>query len=252
MRNYIKAELYRNFNRIYLWLFSGVFALGSILLNMIFAYMNHAYQSGIHFEMLLELGIMWLTVPMYICVGFIEITSSEEQKFLTVKNVIAAGLSRTKMYVGKMIVSVILAFIAAGIILLCFYGSGALLLEGAGSIDMAVGVDFLTRLATALPLWIAAMALCMALSLVVESPTTLAVVYVGIISFLPTILMVIEKLVWEEIGKVTQWTFMAQLSRVADKMVPFTEWHIPALLGVVQTLLFVAIGLSIVKKLRFK
>ncbi|MGL5674828.1 MAG: hypothetical protein ACRDDX_00255 [Cellulosilyticaceae bacterium] len=252
MCNYIKAELYRNFNRIYLWLFSGVFALGSILLNMIFAYMNHAYQSDITFSMLLELGIMWLTVPMYISIGFIEITSSEEHKFLTFKNVIAGGLSRTKMYVGKMITSVLLAFIAAAIILVCFFGSGALLLGGVGGVETSLGMDFLVRLGTAIPLWIAAIALGMALSLVITSPTVLGFVYIGIVSFVPTICMVIEMLVWEGIGRVTDLTFMAQLSRVADKMVPFTDWHIPAFLGVLQTLLFVAIGLSIVKKLRFK
>lgn len=252
MRNYIKAELYRNLNRVYFWCFTGLIALVAISGNLGFAYMNKKFNSQISFGDLFEIGTMMLVVPMFISIAFVEMIASEEQKNLTLKNAIATGLSRTKMYLGKVVAAVTLAFLSATIILMAFFGSGAFLLGNVTTASSTVIMAFLMRMGAALPLWIAGIALAMVLSFMIPNNTMFAITYVGILTMLDTVLFILGKLVHEVFDVLYRWTLMTQMDIIIDVNVPATSLIEPMLVGGVQTILLIVIGIIVVKKVSFK
>ena len=124
MFNYIRAELYRNFNRKHFWMFTGV--LAALPLAIIILGRGNNVQ-GVNFSMLLNSSLYMLSVPVFLIAMIVDMVTAEENKFQTMRNVIAFGVPRYKFILSKIIVSVILAFTSAVIILGVFYGVAAIL-----------------------------------------------------------------------------------------------------------------------------
>ena len=173
MRNYIKAELYRNLHRLYFWnftLITSAFVLFFIILGKMVG-------SG-NLPMLLELGIEMLGVPIFLVFMPIDMVSGEEIKNLTLKNSVSFGIPRSKIVLSKIIVTVILSFIAAIIILAVFLGSGTILFGTEGVTTFLVK-EFTLRLLGAIPLWIGAISIGTFLSFIISNYTLCSFAYAG-------------------------------------------------------------------------
>lgn len=249
MRNYIKAELYRSFNRVYFWGMTAGLAVFGLLLNCLFLYANKQWGEGFSFEGLMEMGIYGLSVPMYLIIIFVDMITSEEQKNLTLKNVVGGGLSRGKMYIGKLIASVILSFISAGIILTVFYGTGFVLFRTSEAFNGTLIQSFGLRLGAAIPLWISGIAIATFLGIAIKNNTFFAFLYAFLISFLPTVLRILGYAVSEVFTVIhrylptTQLGLLAQNGELTSSML-FTSVGI----GVIYTLAFTVIGLIYIKR----
>src|SRR5690554_1283237 len=121
MINYIKAELYRSFNRVYYWnsiIFTSILGmLASISIKT-----NSLDNMGL--VALMYLGIRVISMPVFLVVFFIDMITSEENKNLTLKNVVTSGLHRNKIILSKIAATIILSVIAAIIILTVYLGTG--------------------------------------------------------------------------------------------------------------------------------
>lgn len=173
MLNYIKAELYRNLNRAYFWVYSGSIAALALLLNVLF---RANYVPSVNYIEILKMVATMLTFPIFLVAAFIDITTAEEQKNLTLKNVVAFGVPRSKIGLSKVIVAIILSFLAALIILAVFLGSGALFWGIDGNGISVIG-DILLRFLMALPLWMGAVALGTFLAIFFNNNVTSAIIY---------------------------------------------------------------------------
>lgn len=249
MRNYIKAELYRSFNRVYFWGITAGFALITLLFNGLLLYMNYRWDQAISFVYLMEAGIMMLGAPFYLLVVFSDMITSEEQKNLTLKNVIGSGLSRSKMYLGKLIATVILAFISAGIILGAYLGSGLVLFGLGDTFSIGLLQDFSLRILAAIPLWISGIALVTFLAILIKNNTLFAMVYIFGVSLMPSILRLLGHFVARIFTIIYDYLPTTQLQLLTQPEVLTSAQFIESVgSGIVHTLVFVVIGLIYTKR----
>lgn len=192
MRNYIKAELYRNFNRVYFWgmtLGVAAFALFGVIMIKI------GFTNGVSYNMLFEFGVQNLILPVFLVSMIIEMVTSEEIKNKTLKNVVSFGFSRNKLVLSKLMVSVILSIISAIIILAVYFGSGAILFGSGPDFSLSIVKDFGLRLLAAVPLWIGAISVGNFLSFVIKNNTAFAFTYAGIFVAFRTFIRIVSKMV---------------------------------------------------------
>lgn len=244
MRNYIKAELYRSFNRVYFWGMTAGFALTALLFNGLFLYMSHKWGQVISLANLIEGGIMILSAPFYIIVVFSDMITSEEQKNLTLKNVIGNGLSRYKMYLGKLIATIILAFISAGIILGVYLGSGLVLFGLGDTFSMGLLQDFCLRIAAAIPLWISGITLLTFLAMLIKNNTLFAMVYIVFVGVVPSIFKLLGHFVSEIFMMIYQYLPTTQLQMLTQTRALTNDLFMSSIVtGLAYTLIFTIIGL---------
>lgn len=249
MINYIKAELYRNFHHVYFWTWTGVFAISSILLNILFRAGNSTTQAQ-----LLGTSLMALPLPIYIVLCYIDMTSAEEQKNKTMKNVLSFGLSRNKFVLSKLIVSIILSFLGAFIIMGAFYGSGALLFKAGKDFSMVLPI-FIKSLVAALPLWIAAVSIGLFLSIAFSSNTIFSIAYVIIFSATAGIIKFLMIFVSKKFITVYNMLITVKLSNLSPQSGIKLTNHIiftDVTLGIVYTIIFTALTMIYFSKKEIK
>lgn len=211
MLNYIKAEIYRNLKRMYFWNFT----LLTSAIVLFFITIGKIFTSG-NLSMLLELGIEMLGVPVFFVLMIIDMVSGEEIKNLTLKNSISFGIPRSKIVLSKIIVTVILSFIAAIIILSVFLGSGVILF-GTEGVTSTLTKDFTLRLLSAIPLWIGAISVGTFLAFIFSNYTLFSFVYAGLFVAAGPIIRLLGRLVSDKfmyINNILITTRLNSLSRI--------------------------------------
>ncbi|MCM0647223.1 ABC transporter permease [Clostridium swellfunianum] len=239
MFNYIKAELYRNFNRMYFWMFTGIIAALPLLL-IIVSKVNSI--SGVNLSMLLDTTLLMLSMPVFMLAGIIDMVTSEENKHQTMRNVITFGVPRHKFILSKLIVSVILAFIAAFIIMTVFYGSTAILFgidEGVAAILPKVAI----RLLTAIPLWIGAISIGTFLGIAITNNTLFGFAYAGVFFLTSKIIFVLSYFVSEKFAKLNKYLITTRLAGLKAPNLTSNELWTSALIGLAYTVAFAVISM---------
>lgn len=248
MLNYIKAELYRNLNRKYIWVYSGVIALLALLLNILF---KSASATDFGLADLLGIVVQMLVVPIFLVATFIETTTAEEQKNLTLKNAVSFGISRSKIALSKVIVTVIQSFIAAIIIFTVLLGSGLILLgikEGTGGI---IGIASI-RILVAIPLWIGAISVGTFIALVINNSTAAAFVYAGVFTVVSAITKILTMLVSDKFGYISKFYITTQLSALKTPDLSNEALYKAAGIGIAYTILFTALSMVYIKRKEIK
>lgn len=188
MRNYIRAELYRNIRRAYFINFTLITSIIAILGNLLIYIV--AATKLVEFSFAFEIGRPLLMIPLFLVIIFVEMVFYEEFRNSTIKNAVSLGLDRKKLVVAKTLVEIILAFISASIILLVYFIS-ARLMAGPDKLDLTIVNNFIYSLLGALPIWIAGIAIANFLGLTIESEFMKGLSYIGLISLLPNIIKII-------------------------------------------------------------
>ena len=179
MLNYIKAELYRNFNRKYFWGYTGAFAVFAVLINILLKISNSNNQIDT-----LEMTAYMLSAIVFLLLPIVDMVTAEEHKNGTIKNIVSSDASRNTIILSKFIVSIILGFLYAAIVFCAYYASGTLLF-GIGKSNVKLG--FL-RILTSVPLYIGALAIGTFMATVIKNNTIFAFVYAGVFSIIPQII----------------------------------------------------------------
>ena len=244
MHNYIKAELYRNFNRAYLWVLSAIFALIALLLNIM-------SSSKTSMSDMFEISMSLLVVPVFLVLMIVDITTGEEQKNLTLKNAVSFGLSRTKLVISKLFVATILSLIAAIIILSVYFGSG-LLIFGSGSGSKAIIARDALKLLTAVPLWTGAIAIGNFLALFLSSNTVFAFLYGGIFLLFSKIIKLLIMFVSDKFMYIYNYLITTQLGNLGKTGISNHSLAIAALTGAAYTIAFTIIAILYTNKKEIK
>lgn len=255
MLNYIRAELYRNFNRLYFWNFAGIISILALVFNILMKSLDSA-----NLPMLLQMGIGALTLPVFLVGIIIDMVIGEEIKNLTLKNVVSFGIPRRKIVLSKIIVTVILSFIAAIIILTFYLGSGVILF-GVEGVSLALFKDFLLRLLAAIPLWIGAISVATLMGFIFSNNTIFAFIYAFMFSLTGSILKFLSALVSDKIMYIynilitTQIKNLSALTITADNSVQAisTDSLISAILiGAIYTVVFTILSILYFSKKEVK
>lgn len=248
MINYIRAELYRNFNRAYLWVYTLLLATFPLMLNVIFKVNN---LSNINLAALLNLSLSMLIMPVFLVVAMIDMISCEEYKNGTLKNAVSFGISRSKLIVSKFISAVILAFISAFIIFTVFYGSGAILL-GLGNNINAIFLDTFMRMGAALPLWIGAISVGIFLNILVNNANIFSFVYVGIFIILPQVFKILSVFVSHKFRCLYDTFLTTQLTSLGKATIAKGQFTSAIVIGCLYTVVFLILSIVCFKNKEIK
>lgn len=179
MLNYIKAECFKTFNRVYTRNTLLIFALLAALVNVVFfmAFQSNPADSQELIRTSLSVIVPMLLIMVYMVLIMIDIVFSEEYKYKTFKNTLSFGFTRTQVYFGKLAVSIIVTAVISLITLFVYLATLFLLLGFPEDMNL-IGLVF-NRIAAAIPLYIGALCLCNACAFIIPNSTAFSFVYMG-------------------------------------------------------------------------
>lgn len=167
MLNYIRAELYKAVHRAYLWIILIVLLAGECLLIWI-NHLNVLEGANINFFSTIELVPRMLTLGVFAAHLTADIIFAGQYKNGTMKNEVSFGLSRARIYFGKLISMAILS-IALLLIAMVFY-TGACWVFFDHTNGTLAALQYLgLSLLGALPIWLGMQALICAFSFLFAS-----------------------------------------------------------------------------------
>ena len=182
MADYLRAECYKMAHRSYLWGALLVTAALETVMVFLWAWLNgdvvHLTASG-------GLAMLFYLLPMGFYAAAIsgDIVFSDQYKHNTLKNEVAFGLPRSRIYLGKLLAGCLLSLAACAAILGWYGILCALLLPGDGALGTALAqLGF--ALSCALPLWLGAQAMFTLCYFGFRGSTAGAIVGVGVIALL--------------------------------------------------------------------
>ena len=123
MLNYIKSELYRVSHGKEVYLFTGILAVLSVLMNGVL-YLFHTFTpdfpyGAIRFSLnTLTSSMEFLFFAGMLLAGFL---ISDEHKNGTLKNTVSFGITRVQIFTGKCIVCSIASFLSMLVIMIFYY-----------------------------------------------------------------------------------------------------------------------------------
>ncbi len=190
MLNYIRAEVYKLLHRPYTYIALGALVALEALFASMFAFHNaHSLVTpfGAAIVAIVEMG----TIGFCICLLTGDMVFAGQYKNSTLKNEVSFGLSRTRIYLGKLIAQTLLS-IAYLVVMMAFFialCAVCLPMEAGDFYTAAEGLTIVGWfLAAGLPLWIGGQAvLCMCLFLV-NGEMASSFLYVGIVFVLETVI----------------------------------------------------------------
>lgn len=217
MRNYLSAECYKVFHRSYFYVtllvclaLEGLLLWGSWLT-------YHWGNTSIDFYSTALMIPVLLSVGMYATLLTTDMVFSDQYKYTTLKNEVSYGLSRSRIYAGKLLVSLLVSLVAA-VIMVGFYLLGCWVLYPHNALDQAALSLIGYTLSGALPLWFGAQAVVTFCYFHVRSSTVAAFAAVGILGVLPSILQAFGMLfhpVFETLRQVTPSFMLDNLKNMA-------------------------------------
>lgn len=248
MINYIKAELYRNFNRLYFWMFTACLAGFCLFINSLFKIYNApVYSVEIYFEGMAHV----LVGPIFMVVAFMDMITAEEQKNLTIRNVVSFGMNRSKIVLSKFTATVILAFISEIIILAVLLGS-AVIFFGVGTAFSISFSNYMIRFGVATVLWVAAIALGTLLSLIIKNSTIFAFVYSGIFIIINQGIKILMIVGVKNLDHIYNSLITTRLSMLSSPTITSNDLSTSLLIGVMYTIIFLVLGIICFNKQEVK
>lgn len=239
MLNYIKAEVYRNFNRMYFWMFTIILSGFPLVLNIVGKVKGGLRGLGLTEYM--DGIVIMLSVPVFIAIVFIDMTTAEEHKNLTLRNVVTFGLNRTKIVLSKFIVSTILAVSSGAIILTITLGSGTILFGLGSNFPGDIKMNIIKVLVASV-LWGGAISVGIFLALVVKNNNAFSFIYIMIFMFFNLILKMLIFFKFTAFKYLYDVLITTQLSVIKQQNATNHDLGTAALIGVIYILVFLALS----------
>lgn len=178
MGKYLNAELYKVNHRFYQWGFLAV-VLGGIAFGQLVIKLNAG--PGATAGIMVGGLAMLLAVGLYLVMIICDMVFSEQYKHNTLKNEVSYGLPRERIYLGKLIASIMVAVALCAVIIAFFIGFSCLLFpvgEDMGETLAALG----QALTVAFPLWLGGLGFFLMLSFALKGSTAAAILYAVLMS----------------------------------------------------------------------
>lgn len=203
MLNYIKSEFYRVLHTKDIYLFTGVISILFVLMNIILFVSNTNLDNFPYGTVSFSLnaiigGMTWLFVAGALVVATLY---SGEKKYGTLKNTIAYGISREHIFLGKCMVSCVVAFFSMIIIFIAYIGSACLLLSGPVNVPIK---ELISGVFAVLLCAFASVILAVALFQFFDKEILAAIVWLLVMDYIPQ-LCFYAGLKIDILNKIAQW-----------------------------------------------
>ena len=183
---YTRAELYKVLHRPYAYIFLAVMLVGEALLAALWA-SNVTSGNTITFSDGAGILVLGLSMGLYCCIVTGDMVFSDQYKNNTLKNEVSFGLPRGRIYLGKLLASCVTAVCLCAVMVIFYLGLCRALLPGDPESNLITLQVVGYCLLVALPLWLGAQALTVALYFLVKSSTVAAIGAVMIFMALPQV-----------------------------------------------------------------
>lgn len=163
MLNYIKAELFKVVHRKYFWIFLAVM----LALESFFAL---AWAGFDDFALLTAAMTTTMPIGSFLAILLADVVVSEPLKTGTIKNEISFGLTRSRIYLGKLFAAILVAVLFCAILFGWYLGGGWLLTARPDPEATRTNLAVLGCVtAASLPLWLGTLGLSAALFMTLKS-----------------------------------------------------------------------------------
>lgn len=212
MMNYMKSEMYRILNTKGFALMIGIFCGLILLMNVVNAIALKKIPDFPYGTTDFSFGMLTSdpTILLYITLIIGSVVFGDANKNNTLKNVVAFGITRKQIFFGKYIVSILASFICLGVVLIAYVGSTYALLENSGVEHLQA---FFRAIGGSLPGCLAALILTISLFLVIENAGTVTLIWVSLMTLIPTVLALVGSKV-ELIHTISRWIPYCALKEV--------------------------------------
>lgn len=247
MRNYLTAECYKVFRRKdpYLTLLV-VLALEGVLLWGCWLTSSWGNE-GMNFYSAATLVAVMLSIGVYAPLLTCDMVFSEQYKQNTLKNEVAYGLPRVRIYLGKLAVSTLVSLLAAAV-MVALYVAGCWVLLPHGEQDAEAFALIGYGLAGAFPLWLGAQGVTMACYFLVRNTTLAAFVGVGLLGVAPGIFQALGLLFNPVFEKVRQLMPTVMLEKLPNMAFQTDYLALCWLMGLALLVVSTIVGLAVFQK----
>ena len=180
MGKYLSAELYKVCHRKYPLGFLGII-LGLITLVLVLLWQNEG--PGADFAFMAGALSMMLSAGLYLVVAVCDMVFSDQYKYNTLKNEVSYGLPRARIYLGKLLSTIIVAVALCAVIVAFYLGLNLVLFPLGAGVDAALET-LGQALLVAFPLWLGGLGLFHMLLFVMRGSTAASIVYVVLVAVL--------------------------------------------------------------------
>lgn len=239
MLKLIRADLYKSFHRMYLFIFMAALSGMAIFVNSVLL------VSGSKLESSIGLAPMLLMYPLFLISMFADIVMAEENKEHTLKNTISFGVQRVQLILAKNVSTILVAFSVAFVTVLVYLASAFILLRPEKGDISAVLIDFFLRLGVALLIYIAASVLATFLAAVLKRNAMFTFAYLGIL-LVPVMALKLLNLLNPIFGKLMNLTMFMQAQIIAG--VPQAQLWESVLNAVIHIAVFLVMGVIAFRK----
>lgn len=239
MINYMKAELYRTFNRLGFWLYAGCVSGLGLFINIMFKIYNApVYGIEIYFEAIVNL----LIAGVFLVTAFIDMITGEENKNLTIRNVVSFGMNRSKIVLSKIITTTILSLILILIAITVFVGSGFILFGIGTGLKISLS-NYFIRFGVATVLWISAISIGTLLLAVIGNSTLAAFFYAGIFLIISPAVQIVMMITKKNLDFIYNNLITTRLKMLSSAAISSHDLRVSLLLGAIYTVIFVALSI---------
>lgn len=177
MGKYLGAELYKvTHRRSYTLGMLGLIIAGEALL--LFLFRTTEFSNATSYADVIGVLPLTLTVGLYLVPALCDIVFSDQYKLNTLKNEMAYGMPRGRVYFGKLLASVITAVVFCAVFTAFYLGAAALFFPVTDAADTVLElVQIGKALAVSLPVWLGALGYIHMLLFVTRGSVSAVVLY---------------------------------------------------------------------------
>lgn len=203
MLNYFKSEVYRALRSRELYLLTGIACAIVLLGNTLLFTVGTTDSTFPYNTVWFSLSNLIAMLTFLFLGGFLVVALlfADDKKNGLFKNAVAHGLSRSKLFIGKILIGVVLGLVCMAIILAVYIGSAVLLLNGPAIEPIRY---LLEGVAATLPSVIAVIILGVACFALLNNTTSAMIVWVAIVLAVPIALSVIGQR-FDLIASIASW-----------------------------------------------
>lgn len=254
MLNYIKSECYRVANNMWVYATAGILSLLILFFNLIlYCFQNNTTNfpygtTSYSFSNLVAQPMLYC----YMAFIIVAILYEGDKRYGSQKNSIAYGISRTKIFAGKCIVSLLTALGILLVVMTVYIGSAMFLLEHKGPVETS---DMLMEVPAVSLIAVSALILSVIVLEYFNKSITGIILWIFIFSAIPKALFYIGLKV-ESLMKIALWLpenfFFAEMSINMSQCIPI--WDTPEgmakclISGVAGIVIFSIAGVALLKK----
>ena len=191
MRKYIAAEIKATFKRKITFQYTmGIFIL-CLLANFAMIAFRKIYgtNDGSYANNLIGFAPQFFFIPYYSTIFIADIVFGKEYPNPHIKTGITNGLSRMKLYLGKLLSAFVIGAFFLIIAIVAFLGITFLFLAADGSIVLYTITDFCQIALFAVPLWIAGVSIGNMSLFLVKKKRDAYLIFIGLVVIIPRIII---------------------------------------------------------------